>query len=297
MNKAFKKARITEKYFDTGEIKLNYVVGPPNGKPIVFIPGQGATWEEYYLLLPKLAHRFQVFALSMRGHGNSSKTLDHYTFNILGKDMTIFLREIVGEPAIIGGNSSGGVLAVWLAANMPEMVKGVVCEDPPLFYCEWPLIKKTWVYEVFLMLVRTEGNPGGLVKMLREIKSIFPKEVRKKSRQIMGNRGPLKRSFSHFDYTFSKAFTDGTVGEGFDHATALSKITQPILFLHANWFMIEGRILGALTDEAVARVKSLVKGRWKYIKMNCGHAIPLEKPDEESKVILDWVDHYLVNRK
>lgn len=133
MNKALKKAGIEEKYFDTGEVKLNYVVGPPNGTPIVFIPGQGMTWEEYYLLLPMLAPRFQVFAVSLRGHGKSTWTPGKYTFNILGKDMTAFLREVVGKPAIVGGNSSGGVLTVWLAANSPKWVKGVVVKIPRCF--------------------------------------------------------------------------------------------------------------------------------------------------------------------
>ena len=161
MNKAFKKAGIEEKYFNTGEVKLNYVAGPPNGTPIVFIPAQAVTWEEYYLLLPKLAHRFQVFAVSLRGHGKSTFTPGKYTSNILGKDMTAFLREVVGKPAIVGGNSSGGVSAAWLAANSPTWVKGVVCEDPPLFRCEWPNIKDTVVWDTFSMIAKTMGTPGG----------------------------------------------------------------------------------------------------------------------------------------
>lgn len=296
MNKTFKKAGITEKYFDTGKVKLNYVVGPPNGKPIVFIPGQGASWKEYSLLLPKLAQRFQVFALSLRGHGNSSKTPDHYTFNILGEDMTAFLRKIVGEPAIVGGNSLGGVLAIWLAANSPEWIKGVVCEDPPLFTCEYPLIKKTWVYEIF-KLTSTPKKDRSLIRLLRDIKKIFPKEVRKHSSQVMGRKSFSILKGTDFDPTFSKAFVNGTAGEGFDHATALATIEQPILFLHARWFLIEGRILGALSDAEVDRVKDLVRGSLKYVKMNCGHAIPFEKPDEESKLIIDWVDENLSNWK
>ena len=62
-----------------------------------------------------------------------------------GKYPGIFDDNVVGEEAIVRGNSLGGVLAVWLAANSPELVKGIVCEDPPLFTCEWPLIQKTWV--------------------------------------------------------------------------------------------------------------------------------------------------------
>jgi hypothetical protein len=27
--------------------------------------------------------------------------------------------------------------------------------------------------------------------------------------------------------------------------------------------------------------------------MNCGHAIPFEKPDEESKEIINWFEEYL----
>lgn len=112
--------------------------------------------------------------------------------------------------------------------------------------------------------------------------------------QIMGRRSrTLLKGFSQFDTTFSRAFTDGTIGEGFDHASALAKVRQPLLFLHANWFIIDGRLLGAIDDEGVARVKTLVKGSWKYVKMNCGHAIPFEKPDEESKEIMNWVDEYL----
>jgi pimeloyl-ACP methyl ester carboxylesterase len=102
----------------------------------------------------------------------------------------------------------------------------------------------------------------------------------------------LTRSISQFDGNFARAFVEGTAGEGFDHATTLAKITQPTLFLHANWFMHQGRLMGALNDDDVARAKSLVKGPWKYIRMNCGHAIALEAPVEEVMEILSWVDEY-----
>jgi hypothetical protein len=53
--------------------------------------------------------------------------------------------------------------------------------------------------------------------------------------------------------------------------------------------------LGALSDEEVARVKSFVKGSWKYVKMNCGHAIPLQKPEEESKEIMKRASENFAN--
>jgi len=161
MDKKLKRSRIEEKYFNTGEVIMNYVVGPPNGKPLVFIPGQGMTWEEYTLIMPILADRFEVFAISLRGHGKSSWTPGKYTFNQLGKDVTEFLKRIVGKPAIIVGNSSGGVLTSWLAANSPEWIKAIVLEDPPLFRCDWPNIQTTWVFDMFLGMSRMAIAGGG----------------------------------------------------------------------------------------------------------------------------------------
>ncbi len=322
MDKALKKAGVEEKYFHTGEVIMNYVVGPSNGMPLVFIPGQSATWEEYTFIMPKLVDRFHLFAVSPRGHGKSSWTPDRYTFNQMGADMIAFLKEVVGEPAIVAGNSSGGVLASWLAANSPEWVKAIVLEDPPLFRCEWPAIKNTQAYDLFLGMSRMAISGGGgyarffLEELPRGAKNaqgvmkikLPPQPLMKligwyiavQQAFSPGNPVDLKflpaparimtRGVSQFDGNFAKAFIQGTVGQGFDHATALAKITQPILFLHANWFMHQGRLLGALDDDDVERVRSLVKGDWKYVRMNCGHAIAMDAPEKEAQEITTWAN-------
>lgn len=84
------------------------------------------------------------------------------------------------------------------------------------------------------------------------------------------------------------------MGEGFDHAAALAKVTQPMLFLHARWFMSkEHGIIGALTDDDVARVRSLVKGKFEYLRMDCGHNIPICQPDLEASEITKFVDKFV----
>jgi pimeloyl-ACP methyl ester carboxylesterase len=76
------------------------VAGPEKGPPIVLIHGQSVTWEEYSFLMPLLSTGFQVFAVTLRGHGKSSWTPGRYTFNQLGADMTAFLRDVVKRPAV-----------------------------------------------------------------------------------------------------------------------------------------------------------------------------------------------------
>lgn len=324
MNRALKKAGFEEKNFHTGEMIMNYVQGPDNGPPLVFIPGQTMTWEEYTYILPMLADKFHVFAVTVRGHGKSSWTPGRYTFNQLGADMTAFLKGIVGKPAVVAGNSSGGVLTAWLAANSPECVTAIVLEDPPLFRCDWPNVKSTLVFDMFLGLSRMAVAGGG------GFPRFFLEEIARaagNAKGVMGIKLPPKpilrfiawtmavhqafspgkpidvklfpstarittRCLSQFDGNFARAFAEGTMGVGFDHAMTLERITQPVLFLHANWFMRQGRLMGALDDDDVKRVESLVKGSWKYVRMNCGHAIALDAPAKEAEEILRFIAEY-----
>ena len=75
--------------------------------------------------------------------------------------METFLKEVVKQPAIVSGNSSGGVICLWLAANASKWVKAVIMEDPPLFACEWPRIKETVVFDVLKNYVDTFGSQKG----------------------------------------------------------------------------------------------------------------------------------------
>ena len=320
MHKSLVQRGFEEKYFHTGDVILNYVVGPPNGPPLVFLHGQSVTWEEYTMIMPLLADRFQVYAVTLRGHGRSSWTPGAYSFNTCGADIAAFLREAVGRPAVVVGNSSGGVLAVWLAANAADHVSAIVLEDPPLFRCDWPNIKRTKVYDTWLAFSRAAAaGGGGFAYFFRE--HLAPNL--RDAAGVMGGRTPpaaalaiaarviaveqalrpgqpidlpflptkmriMMRGTSQFDGTFSQAFVDGSFGAGFDHAEALARIEQPVLFLHANFFVQDGLLVGALDDDDVARVRSLVRGPWTYVRMDCGHVIALDAPEAEAREIGNW---------
>jgi pimeloyl-ACP methyl ester carboxylesterase len=330
MHKTLANVGFAEKYFHTGDAVLNYVVGPANGQPLVFIHGQSVTWEEYTYIMPLLANRFQVYAITLRGHGKSSWTPGRYTFNQLGQDMTRFLEQVVGRPAILVGNSSGGVLSAWLAANAPEHVEAIVLEDPPLFRCDWPNIKSTAVYDTFLAFTRLAiPGGGGYARFFSE--HVIPSA--RAAAEVMNTKVPptclvgiitklialqqalspgkpvdfrflpdkmriMMRGTSQFDGNFSRAFVEGTAGEGFDHSDTLARIRQPVLFLHANFFVqADGRLMGAMDDADVARAKSLVQGPWTYLRMDCGHAIALEIPEREAAEITTWYDEVVVRSR
>ena len=48
------------------------------------------------------------------------------------------LRSVASRPAVVVGNSLGGVVAWWLAQNHPDLVTAALLEDPPLLAGETP---------------------------------------------------------------------------------------------------------------------------------------------------------------
>jgi pimeloyl-ACP methyl ester carboxylesterase len=62
-------------------------------------------------------------------------------YNLCGDDLKHFIQEVIQQPALIAGLSSGGVLATWLAAYAPKDVLAIISEDPPIFSSIWPRIQ------------------------------------------------------------------------------------------------------------------------------------------------------------
>ncbi|MBK8420653.1 alpha/beta hydrolase [Candidatus Villigracilis saccharophilus] len=125
---------------------LNYAEGPNNGPVLLLIHGQAVDWKNYAKVLPKLSQQYHVFAIDCYGHGNSTRIPEKYSTVAMGTDISIFIETVIGEPVVVSGHSSGGLLAAWLAANKPDLVQGVVLEDPPFFTSVLPRAEKSWNY-------------------------------------------------------------------------------------------------------------------------------------------------------
>lgn len=315
MLKKLIKKGFKEKKFNTGEININYVAGPKNGPTLVLIPGQGLSLESYQRVLAPLSQKFEVFAVDIRGHGKSDWTPGKYNFNTMGKDIELFLKKVVKRPAIISGNSSGGLIALWLAANIPDYVSGIILEDTPVFSAEWPRLKDDcWVYRIFKRNSETIGNPKGrnLAAFFKDLEiPIEGKQRVIKFPDWLGNilakiiQGyqyfnpekpvdlpflPLETRFlvkclSIYDTDFTRSFVDGSACKNFDHSEALKKVQCPLLVLHANWFRTpEHGLVESMDDDDIARLKSLVP-HCQYKRITSGHMIHLEHPQEYLKEV------------
>jgi pimeloyl-ACP methyl ester carboxylesterase len=91
-----------------------------------------------------------------------------------------------------------------------------------------------------------------------------------------------------FDPDFARAFTDGRMYEGLDHAAALRRITCPLLVLHADWFRSERYgLVGAMDDDDAARIRQLAPHA-QYRRIPANHVIHMFKPREYIAAVLDF---------
>ena len=85
------------------------------------------TWEGVADRLHELGH--PVAALDQRGHGRSDKPDDGYDFATLGADLVAVLDAAGFERAVVAGQSTGGNIAVELAARRPDRLVAVAGVD------------------------------------------------------------------------------------------------------------------------------------------------------------------------
>lgn len=311
MDQKLTNSGFTERQFNTGEINLNYVVGPNHGPALVLIPAQMANWESYQKVLLPLSQEFQIFAVDIRGHGKSDWTTGDYSWATIGRDMSAFMKKVVQRPAIISGNSSGGLIALWLAANLPESVVGVILEDAPVFSVELPRFRDEdrWVYEGLKYFVETLGDPknrdlgdyirrpypvneGGEEKQAPNwFVNIMSWIIRRYERSHPGQPVDIAwfpsflrvglKALSMFDPDFARAFVDGRFYEGLDHTEALRRVKCSMLVLHGDWFRHPNfGLVGAMDDQDAARIQELVpQAQYKKIE-GANHVIHAFKPDQ-----------------
>jgi pimeloyl-ACP methyl ester carboxylesterase len=309
------KAGIVEKTVQIGDVIFNYAAGPDNGPALLLLHAQTLDWYTYSEVLPKLSTKFRVFAVDYPGHGKTTYPADYpMTANQIGSDLANFIEIVIREPVYITGNSSGGLLTVWLAANKPDLVTAIVLEDPPLFSSEYPEIKRTVADRLFTVSYNTvlDNTYGGnfLDYWVRNGTDFFKTYAGPFSQQLIQfavnsyrNANPgepieiaflpasiqeMLRGLNCYDPRFGAAFHDGTWNEGFEHAEALKKIQCPVLLIQADFGIMEdGTLNGAMSQEQADRAALLIKD-CQYIKVNTGHVINLEVPDQLIQIIWEF---------
>ena len=100
--------------------------GHQNGLPVILLHGFTDSWRSFEPVLPYLSSHMHVYAITQRGHGNSSKPNTGYNPKDFADDVAAFMRGMNLKSALLVGHSMGSTVAQCFAVNYPELTTGIV---------------------------------------------------------------------------------------------------------------------------------------------------------------------------
>ena len=124
-------------HLDRQDVRLVYDdLGDAGRRPLLLLHGLGDARSTWRRLTQGLSERYRVLCLDFRGHGESGHAPGTYTLEHHVADAVAVCDQVLAEPAVVIGHSLGGVVAHSMALRRPDVVRGVLLEDPPLYPME-----------------------------------------------------------------------------------------------------------------------------------------------------------------
>ena len=115
-------------------ITLHYVRGG-EGPPLVLIHGFPQDWFEYHAIMPRLAKRFTVIVVDLRGIGRSTSTQGGYDAANMAEDVYQLVSTLKLERVYIVGHDIGGMVTYAFVRHYPRSTRGAMIldlEDTPI---------------------------------------------------------------------------------------------------------------------------------------------------------------------
>jgi pimeloyl-ACP methyl ester carboxylesterase len=113
-----------------------------SGRPLLLVPGTGGHTGAVAGVAERLATSHRAISYDRRGHsrtsGDPGKPAGYLRRHVA--DAAALLRALRAEPAIVFGWSWGGIVALGLAIDNPELVRALVLQEPPLHAKKHPTL-------------------------------------------------------------------------------------------------------------------------------------------------------------
>src|SRR6187200_3042850 len=104
----------SSRFVDTGDVHLHAAIGG-DGPPLLLIHGWPGSWYYWRLVMPTLAHTFEVVAVDQRGFGLSDKPEEGYDTATLANDLVGLMKALGHEQFAVVGVDTGMLIGYALA--------------------------------------------------------------------------------------------------------------------------------------------------------------------------------------
>ncbi|SHF97275.1 MULTISPECIES: alpha/beta fold hydrolase [Geodermatophilus] len=274
--------------------------GLEGGPAVVLVHGLGGSHGNWDLFAPLLTPSARVWALDLPGFGRSEPGERRTTVQANVGVLQRFLREVVGEPAVLVGNSMGGMISLFTAAASPDAVRALVLLDPalpggrrrldPLVAATFALYAVPGVGERFLRLRRVRSTPLTRVRAMLDLVGVDPDElpapVVDRAVTLLEQRedaAGMDRAFLAAARSLLWILLDPRRYRG-----AMARVTAPVLLVHGD--------RDRLVSVDAARQAARENPGWRYEELaGVGHVPQLQVPDRLAGLVLSWLGDVAVS--
>mgnify|MGYP003649902147 FL=1 len=245
-----------------------------NGDTIVMIHGFGANKDNWTRLAGHLTDDFNVYAIDLPGHGESSKPLDiGYRLEDQAGYVAKILEALSVEDAHIMGNSMGGAITALYAANYPGKVKSAVLFDPAgILEYESELVDLVMEGDNPL-IPKKPGDFERLMEFALEKEPFVPWPIM----GVMEERAIANRDINEVIFA---AIRDA--GFESDFRNAITRIQAPVLIIWGK----EDRVINYRNGEVFAA--AIPNARLELMD-GIGHAPMVEAPAESAELFRTFI--------
>jgi len=276
---------------------VHYVdFGGPDGAPtVVLVHGLGGSHLNWDLFAPLIRDHARVLAVDLPGFGRSEPGGRRTTVRDNVAVLDRFLTEVAGTPAVLVGNSMGGMISILETAASPQSVNGLVLLDAavpgprraldPLVAFTFAVYAIPMVGERFLALRRKRSTPLRQVRDMLRLCGVdpdaLPPETIERSLDLIGRREDvpaMDKAFLSAARSLLRILVDPR-----RYRAAMASITVPVLMVQGD----EDR----LVPVAAARDIAERHPGWRYLELpGVGHVPQLQVPEKVAGEFLAWLD-------
>ncbi len=269
--------------------------GAPDGPPVVLVHGLGGSHLNWTRLAPLLTPYARVSALDLAGFGRTGAQAGPTTVTANAALLRRYLTDVVGEPAVLVGNSMGGIVSTLAAASAPDLVSGLALIDPSV-----PLAPKAKIDPQVRLRFAVNLIPGVAGWALRRRLTTLPARQRveetldmtcaDRSRvpeEVVAAAVALDEEMTSDHPQRAASYLDASrsllrvLARPSAYWQAMASLPMPVLLLHG----IHDRLVGI--DQARAVATRLP--HWTYVELDSGHVPQLEHPDEVAHHLHTWL--------
>jgi pimeloyl-ACP methyl ester carboxylesterase len=123
---------VTHHLADVNGARLHYVSAGASGSPILLAHGWPESWWAFRKLIPLLAETHRVFAVDLRGFGDSSTADGSYDHATAAEDMHHLVRHLGVGPVHFSCQDASGGPGFRFAATHPDEVRSLIAIETTL---------------------------------------------------------------------------------------------------------------------------------------------------------------------